>query len=107
MKGDEHQAIVLDFTRVPFVDVSAARAVETIGCDARHAGKHVFMSGMNDQVRAMLSGLNADHCLPKDTHYETRLEAIRAAVAYVEDDATGSMPALDSDDKAKPAAASV
>lgn len=83
VKGAEHQAIVLDFTRVPFVDVSAARAVETIGCDARHAGKRIFMSGMNDQVRSVLAGLNADHCLPKDTSYESRIEAIRAAVEYV------------------------
>ena len=52
------QSIVLDFSRVPFVDVSAARAVETIGCDARHAGKRVFVSGMNDEVAKILAGLN-------------------------------------------------
>jgi SulP family sulfate permease len=80
----EHaQAIVLDFSRVPFVDVSAALAVETIGCDARHAGKRVFVSGMNDEVRKVLTGLNADHCLPKDTYFATRAEALRAAVEYV------------------------
>jgi len=79
------QAIVLDFTRVPFVDVSASRAVETIGCDARHAGKRVFCSGMNDNVRSVLTGLNADHCLPKDTYFENRVDAIRAAVRYVRD----------------------
>ena len=104
VKGDEHQAIVLDFTRVPFVDVSAARAVETIGCDARHSGKRVFMSGMNDQVRAMLAGLNADHCLPDDTHYASRLDAIRAAVDYCDDKGNGSVAAADG--KTNPGAAS-
>jgi SulP family sulfate permease len=78
------QAIVLDFSRVPFVDVSAARAVETIGCDARHAGKRVFVSGMSDEVRRVLTGLNADHCLPKDTYFDLRADALRAAVAYVD-----------------------
>ncbi|MGD8808248.1 MAG: SulP family inorganic anion transporter [Gammaproteobacteria bacterium] len=80
---DHAQAIVLDFTRVPFVDVSASRAVETIGCDARHAGKRVFISGMNDEVKGILSGLNADHCLPGDTYFANRVDAIRAAVHYV------------------------
>jgi len=77
------EAIVLDFSKVPFMDVSAARAVETVGCDARQAGRRVFMSGMNDEVRNVLSGLDADHCLPEDTSYPTRKEALVAAVEYV------------------------
>jgi len=76
-------AIVLDLSRVPFIDVSAARAVETIACDARHAGRTVYVTGMNDKVAEILSGLNADHCLPGDTHYKDRLDALRAAVAEV------------------------
>ena len=82
-RKNESLAIILDFTKVPFVDVSSARAVETIGCDANHAGKKVFTSGMNDEVKKMLSGLNADHCLGKDSHFGSRLEAIRAASDYV------------------------
>jgi SulP family sulfate permease len=78
------QAIVLDFHRVPFIDVSASRAVETIGCDAAAANKRVFISGMNDDVRRVLAGLQSDCCLPKDTFFATRREAIRAAVDYVE-----------------------
>ncbi len=74
-------AIILDFSRVPFLDVSAARAVETIACDGRQAGKMVYVTGMNDKVRETLSGLNADHCLPADGRYETRIEALRVAVA--------------------------
>ena len=95
------RAIVLDFSRVPFVDVSAARAVETIACDARHANKRVFVSGMRDEVSQVLTGLNADHCLPKDSYFETRLEAIRAAAAYVSDTAEG-----EAELKPPPAAAS-
>lgn len=76
-------ALILDFSRVPFVDVSAARAVETIICDARQAGKLVYETGMNDSVRETLAALNATHCLPVDTSYETRVEALRAAAEYV------------------------
>jgi sulfate permease, SulP family len=81
-------AIILDFSRVPFVDVSAARAVETIICDAREAGRVVYETGMNDDVRNTLSGLDATHCLPVDTSFEERIDALRAAVVQIESAAT-------------------
>ncbi len=80
---DRASAIILDFSRVPFLDVSAARAVETIACDARQAGKTVYVTGMNDEVKNVLAGLDADHCLPTDTRYETRLEALKVAVGEI------------------------
>ncbi len=90
----EHAAaIVLDFSRVPFLDVSAARAVETIACDARQAGKTVYVTGMSEKVKGVLAGLNADHCFPADTHYATRIEALRAAVAEVTSADAGGEPA--------------
>ena len=33
-----------------------------------------------DEVREMLTGLNADHCLPADTHFDKRIDALREAV---------------------------
>ncbi len=89
---NQAEAIVLDFSRVPFVDVSAARAVETIGCDARHSNKRVFISGMNADVKKVLTGLDADHCLPKNTYFASRLDAIQAAVEYVEREADKAAP---------------
>lgn len=77
-KGD---SIVLDFSRVPFLDVSAARAVETIICDSREAGRTVYVTGMSDDVRKTLEVLEADHCLPEGNHYASRLEALKRAVA--------------------------
>ncbi|MEM1229036.1 MAG: SulP family inorganic anion transporter [Pseudomonadota bacterium] len=85
VKSNDAKAIVLDFSRVPFMDVSAARAVETIGCDSKEAGKKVFISGMNEEVGQVLAGLNADHCLPGDAYYGSRLEALRAAKAHIEE----------------------
>jgi SulP family sulfate permease len=101
-RGD---AIVLDFAKVPFLDVSAARAVETIVCDGKRAGKTVYVTGMNEDVRSVLSGLEADHCLPADTRYETRVEALRAAVAKIRERSGGKPVEPGSDDKAEPVGA--
>lgn len=80
----EHSsAIVLDFTRLAFIDVSASRAVETIACDAKDAGKTVYVVGLNEEVASVLDGLGSDHCIPADTRYALRIDAIRAAVAEV------------------------
>lgn len=76
-------AIILDFSRVPFVDVSAARAVETIIRDAHDVGKIVYETGMNDPVRKTLTALNSIRNLPVDVTYETRVEALRAAVDLI------------------------
>lgn len=76
-------AIILDFSRVPFVDVSAARAVETIIRDAHEVGKIVYETGMNDNVRQTLTAMNSIRSLPVDVSYATRLEALRAAVELI------------------------
>ncbi|HPF23343.1 MAG: SulP family inorganic anion transporter [Hyphomonas sp.] len=79
--GDKVEIIVLDFARVPFVDVSAVRAVETIVEDAHDAGKHVYLTGMNPDVERLLHRFAAD-ALPgsEDKRFGTRLEALRAAL---------------------------
>ncbi|MGR9090886.1 MAG: SulP family inorganic anion transporter [Gammaproteobacteria bacterium] len=77
------RALILDFSRLSFIDVSAARAVETIACDARLQNKHVYCTGMSKQVRADLVGLNADHCIPSDAYYDKRIDALRAALALI------------------------
>ncbi|MEX6634652.1 SulP family inorganic anion transporter [Hyphococcus lacteus] len=91
---DHTSAIILDFSRVPFIDVSAARAVETIACDAKQSGKRVYVSGMSEEVRNVLSGLNADHCLADDNRFENRLEALKDAAQWVAEKHTDEMPKL-------------
>ncbi len=76
--------MILDFSRVTHVDVSAARAMETIGSDAHSANKEVFVSSMNDEVRTMLKGLNNEYCLSHGDKFATRVDAIRAAVEFIE-----------------------
>ena len=43
-------------------------------------GKIVYETGMNDSVRKTLTALNSIRKLPVDATYETRVEALRAAV---------------------------
>jgi SulP family sulfate permease len=78
---DGMAAIILDFSRVPFIDLSAARAVETIACDARKADRKVYVTGVNAKVASVLAGLNADHCLPSETRFADRLSALKKAAA--------------------------
>lgn len=80
----ESRALILDFSRLSFIDVSAARAVETIACDARLQNKRVYCTGMSKQVRSDLAGLNADHCIPSDTYFDKRIDALRAALSLIE-----------------------
>ena len=75
---DDMHAIILDFQRVPFIDVSAARAVETVACDADRAGKKVFIAGMSDDIAETMAGLEADCCLDMDEcRFEDRLKVLR------------------------------
>src|SRR5690606_769266 len=84
-RKDGTEALVLDFSRVPFLDVSAARAVETIAQDAAHARRKVFVCGANRDVRRVLSGLNADKDLPDNHIFDTREQALEAAYTAIQE----------------------
>jgi SulP family sulfate permease len=83
---DDLHAIVLDFQRVPFIDVSAARAVETIACDATRAHKRVFVTGMSDDVAETLRGLEADCCIDlENNRFTNRLDALRVIKQHLDE----------------------
>ena len=88
-----HTSLVLDFSKVPFMDVSAARAVETIAQDAAHAGKHLYVCGINEQVATSLEGLGVSELIPVTSRFETRVDALSAARDWIfenADSANGS-----------------
>ena len=89
------RAIILDFARVPFIDVSAARAVETIIRDAHEAGKVVYETGLNASVRKTLVSLNSISHLSVDVSYTHRIDALRAAVDMVRAQPGPSLAAKD------------
>ena len=78
-----HTSLVLDFGRVPFVDVSAVRAVETVALDAAHAGKHLYLCGINSAVMASFEGLGVSEHLPSHIRFTTRLAALSAARDWI------------------------
>jgi SulP family sulfate permease len=83
-RKNQTEVLILDFARVPFIDVSAARAVETIACDAKQMGRTVYCTGIRDEVRNVLTGLDADCCIDADRLFDRRIDALRAAVAQIE-----------------------
>ena len=92
-----HTSLVLDFSKVPFMDVSAARAVETIAQDAAHAGKHLYVCGINEQVATSLEGLGVSELIPATSRFETRVDALSAARDWIfenADPSTSTKPAV-------------
>ena len=78
-----HTSLVLDFSRVPFMDVSAALADETIAQVASHAGKNQYVCGINDAVAASLEGLGVNEHLTPEARFANRLEALTAARDWI------------------------
>jgi SulP family sulfate permease len=81
------KALVLDFSQVPFLDVSAIRAVETIADDAAHNGRALHVCGMSAKVREALTALDADKHLYDFNYHETR-EAALIAIKHSIDNGT-------------------
>ena len=79
----DRSALILDFSRVPFIDASAARAMETISCDAQTMKKPLYIFGMNAEVRQVLRDLEADCCLEDKMFFQERSSAISVAHDYI------------------------
>lgn len=82
-------AVILDFTLMPHIDVSAARAVESIVTDTEEAGTHLYAVGVNDDIKQVLDGLGASHGLPDTAYQSTREAALLAADGAIEAAAEG------------------
>ena len=100
-----HTSLVLDFSKVPFMDVSAARAVETIAQDAAHAGKHLYVCGINEQVATSLEGLGVSELIPAKSRFETRVDALSAARDWIFENADSANENGDPSSSRKPAVA--
>lgn len=82
---DGMASIILDFSRVPILDLSAAMAVDTIASDAKVAGRKVYITGMNDKVASTLEALDADKHIGADYRFKKRIEALRHAMGVSAD----------------------
>ena len=74
-------AVVLDFTRVTDIDVSAIKAIEAIASDAKTDGRSVYTVGLAGKIKQMIAGLGADSDLAPENAFNTRMDALNAAKA--------------------------
>lgn len=81
--------IALDFSSVPFLDLSAAMAVQTICTDARAAGRQVWLVATNADVSRVLSTLEIDRATGEGARFATRVDALRRAAALSQPVASG------------------
>ncbi|MCB1532574.1 MAG: SulP family inorganic anion transporter [Alphaproteobacteria bacterium] len=77
-KGDT-SAIILDFVGVPHVDVSAAKAIESVISDAQYSGLDVYTVGMNKKVADTLKGLSGSALFKDKNNFDNRTKALEAA----------------------------
>lgn len=94
--SDQSRVLILDFSSVPFLDLSAALAVETVASDAKDSGKQLFLAGMNEEVHKVLKGLNGR--IPAQGTFDTLSEALQAAERVLQgsdaaDKSQGGLPA--------------
>ncbi|MBT3134512.1 SulP family inorganic anion transporter [Alteromonas sp. ALT199] len=72
---------ILDFSRVPLMDVSAAMAVDTVTSDALAAGRQLVICGANAEINKVLEGVNEAH--PGIPNFETLHDALLYAEKQV------------------------
>jgi len=81
-KTKNSTALIMDFSEMPFLDVSAARAVATISEDAVGSNKKIFISGMNPDVKKVVLGLQ-EESISDDMLFESRRAALEATRDYI------------------------
>jgi SulP family sulfate permease len=77
-----HGVVIIDFSAVPALDLSAAKAVETIAEDVAASKRLLFISGVKPAVANVLEALDVYTSVPKSQWYNTRLEALEHAVEH-------------------------
>jgi SulP family sulfate permease len=79
----EYEVLIIDFLDVPHMDGSAAIALEEVMERAREEKKHVIIVGMTFSVARMMGRLGALDGVRDSERFDTRAEAVRAAVEFV------------------------
>jgi SulP family sulfate permease len=76
---DDHQVLLVDFTEVPALGVSASLALEDMILGDIKAGRLVYIAGASQQVKTRLTSLGILNKITDDCIFETREEALRSA----------------------------
>ncbi len=85
--GDTHEALILDFSSVPFIDSSGAHAIEGLVGKARRRGIEIYFTGTSAAVRRdlIVHGMKPPH-----VHYKATVILAHAAATGEEKDAASA-----------------
>ena len=83
-QAQTHDALILDFSRVPMIDVSTAMAIEDMIVDSQAACREVYVIGTNDVVHNVLSRMQILRLLPERCLHEQREPALEAAYSHLD-----------------------
>lgn len=78
-----HDALLMDFSRVPLIDVSTALAIEDMILEAQQVGRDVHLIGLNPIVNDILSRLRILELVPENYCHEQRSKALEVAHSMV------------------------
>lgn len=83
---DNYEALVLDLSDVYMIDFSSSLAIEDIILDAQEAGHHIFISGVKETVKDVLTQQGVMNLLLSDHQYKSRSDALHHASQLLEED---------------------
>ncbi|EIO3978625.1 SulP family inorganic anion transporter [Vibrio vulnificus] len=82
----DYEAMILDLTDVPMIDVTVGLALENAIKDAQEAQCDVYLLCPNERVREQLEKFHVLDLVPDENTFKFRYEALNAAVNKVEQD---------------------
>ncbi|HAS6204601.1 SulP family inorganic anion transporter [Vibrio vulnificus] len=82
----DYEAMILDLTDVPMIDVTVGLALENAIKDAQEAQCDVYLLCPNERVREQLEKFHVLDLVPDENTFKYRYEALNAAVNKVEQD---------------------
>lgn len=80
---EDHDVLILDLQDVPIIGVTAALALENAIQDASDNDRPVFIVGASEQAMKRFNKLGIYRFVPENQIVETRLEALRSALALL------------------------
>lgn len=84
VKSEQSSVLIIDFSAVPALDLSAAKAVETIAEDVIVSQRLLYIAGVKPAVAKVLRGLDVQRYVPQEHWFETRLAALETAANHVQ-----------------------
>ncbi|MCW8883830.1 MAG: STAS domain-containing protein, partial [Motiliproteus sp.] len=83
-----HDALLLDLSRVPYIDVSTAFAIEGMIRNARESRRQVYLIGLTPLVSEVLERMRVLQLLNQQHVVEDRLSALQAVKLSIKSPAT-------------------